>query len=95
MGSLIQIIFMLLNIVWWIVIIHVIMSWLLNFGILNYNQSFVRQIWTSLERILEPIYRPIRSALPSLGGLDLAPLIVLLGITAIRIIISRNAMYLM
>ncbi|WP_118133221.1 YggT family protein [Oceanicella sp. SM1341] len=95
MGSLIQILFMLLDIIWWIVIIHVIMSWLLNFGILNYNQSFVRQIWMSLERILEPLYRPIRRALPDLGGLDLAPLVVLLGITAIRIIIARNAVYLM
>ena len=49
------------------------------------------QIWDGLNRLLEPVYAPIRRALPNLGGLDLAPLVVFLGIYALRIILTNNA----
>jgi YggT family protein len=91
MQSLIEILLLTLDVIWFIVIAHVIMSWLINFNVLNRNQPLVWQIWTGLERLLEPLYRPIRRMLPSMGGLDLSPLIVLLGIMAIEIIIRNNA----
>ncbi|CAN5662646.1 YggT family protein [soil metagenome] len=91
MASLLQIIMMILTIFWYIVIIHVIMSWLINFNVLNRNQPLVWQIWTGLERLVEPVYGPIRRLLPSMGGLDLSPLIVLVGIFALRTIIVNNA----
>ena len=91
MQSLIQILLLILDVIWFIVIAHVIMSWLINFNVLNRNQPLVWQIWTGLERLLEPLYGPIRRMLPSMGGLDLSPLIVLLGIMALEIIIRNNA----
>ena len=91
MASLYQIIMMLLNIVWFIVIAHVIMSWLINFQILNLRQPLVAQIWDGLSRLLEPIYSRIRSILPPMGGLDLAPLIFLVGLYALQIILANNA----
>ncbi len=91
MLSLLQILFMIINLVWWIVIIHIIMSWLINFQILNLNQPIVAQIWYGLNRLLEPIYGPIRRALPQMGGLDLAPLVVIVGLYALRIILANNA----
>ena len=90
MQSVIQIIFIILDLVWYIILAQVIMSWLINFGILNYNQPIVLQIWNSLNKILEPLYRPIRSFLPNLGGIDLAPLILILIIIIIRIILQNN-----
>ena len=75
MLSLVQIIFYILDFVFYILLAQVIMSWLLSFGVLNSNQPVVMQIWNSLNRILEPLYRPIRSFLPNLGGVVLAPLI--------------------
>jgi len=90
MLSLIQILFLILNVIWWIVIVHVIMSWLINFQVLNLNQPLVRQIWDGLNRLLDPIYRRIRAFLPDLGGLDLAPLLVLLAIYAIQVVIANN-----
>ena len=78
MTSLLQILLTILQLVQFIVIAHVIMSWLISFNVLNTRQQLVWQIWTGLERLLEPIYAPIRRVLPSLGGLDLAPLVVLL-----------------
>lgn len=91
MQSLIQIILLILDVVWFIVIVHVIMSWLINFNVLNRNQPLVWQIWTGLERLLEPLYAPIRRILPNMGGLDLSPLILLIAIYALRIIIINNA----
>ena len=72
MTSLFQILFVILDIIWWIVIIHIIMSWLINFQVLNLRQPIVAQIWYGLNRLLEPIYSPIRNALPQMGGLDIA-----------------------
>lgn len=90
MYSLYQIISLILDIVWFFIIAHVIMSWLINFQVLNLRQPIVGQIWDGLNRILEPIYRPIRNALPRMNGIDLAPLIVLVGIYALRIILANN-----
>ncbi len=93
MQSLYEILQMLLSVLWFVIIAHVIMSWLINFQVLNLHQQFVAQIWYGLNRLLEPIYGPIRRMLPPMGGLDLAPLIVLLGVFALRIILTNNASF--
>ncbi|MGH1424873.1 MAG: YggT family protein [Pseudooceanicola sp.] len=91
MQSLFQILMFLLDIVWFFIIAHVIMSWLINFQVLNLQQQFVAQIWYGLNRIVEPIYRPIRNMLPQMSGIDLAPLVVLIGVYALRIVLVNNA----
>lgn len=91
MQSLFEIIMLLLNVVYFFIIAHVIMSWLINFQVLNPYQPVVGQIWNGLNRLLEPIYGPIRRILPQMGGIDLAPLVALLGIIALRIILINNA----
>ncbi len=93
MLSLIQILLLILDIVWFIILAHVIMSWLINFQVLNLHQQLVAQIWFGLNRILEPIYSPIRRVLPNMGGLDLTPLVVLVGVYALRIILINNMVY--
>ncbi|OSP55377.1 YggT family protein [Pseudoruegeria sp. SK021] len=91
MTSLLQILLLILDVVWFILIAHIIMSWLINFQVLNLQQDLVRQIWFGLNRLLEPLYGPLRRILPPMGGLDLAPLVVLIGIYAIRIVLQNNA----
>lgn len=91
MTSILQILFLLLDILWFFIIAHVIMSWLINFQVLNLHQPLVAQIWDMLNRILEPLYRPIRKILPPMSGIDLAPLVALIGVYAIRIILANNA----
>jgi YggT family protein len=93
MTSLFQILMLLLDVAFFIVIAHVILSWLINFGVLNLRQPVVAQIWDGLNRLLEPVYNPIRRMLPPMGGLDLAPLVVFIGIYAIRIILTNNAAF--
>lgn len=91
MMSVLQILMLVLNVAQFIVLAHVIMSWLINFQVLNLRQQIVWQIWNGLSRLLDPIYNRIRSVLPNFGTLDLAPLIVLLAIYALRIVLMNNA----
>ncbi len=90
MLSLLQILLLILDVIWFFIIAHVIMSWLINFQVLNLYQPIVSQIWNGLNRILEPMYRPIRRILPAMQGIDLAPLVALIGVYAVRIIIQNN-----
>ncbi len=78
MIAIFQIIQLLLNILWWIIVIQAVLSWLIAFNVINTHSDFIRSIWNALLRITEPLYRPIRRILPDFGALDLSPLIVLL-----------------
>jgi YggT family protein len=91
MTSLLQILLLILDVIWFIVIAHVIMSWLINFNVLNRNQPLVWQIWTGLNRMLEPLYGPIRRILPDMGGLDLSPIVLIIALYALRVILINNA----
>ncbi len=91
MMSLLQILLLILDVIWFIVIAHVIMSWLINFNVLNRNQPLVWQIWTGLNRALEPFYGPIRRILPDMGGLDLSPIVLIIALYALRVILINNA----
>jgi YggT family protein len=69
---------LILGVVYAVMIVHIIMSWLINFQVLNLHQPLVSQIWYGLNRLLEPLYNRIRRFLPDTGTLDLAPLVALL-----------------
>lgn len=90
MDSLGQILMLILNIALWIVLIHVIMSWLINFQVLNLRQPLVAQVWDALNRLLEPVYARVRSILPRTPGIDFAPLVVLILIYALQIVVANN-----
>ena len=90
MTSLLQILLLILDVAQFIIIAHIIMSWLINFQVLNLRQQLVAQIWYGLNRLLEPVYGRVRAILPQMGGLDLAPLVVLLGVYALRIVLINN-----
>jgi len=91
MTSILQILLLILDVVQFIIIAHIIMSWLINFQVLNLRQPLVAQLWDGLNRLLEPIYGRVRQVLPVMAGLDLAPLVVLLGVYALRIVLRNNA----
>ena len=82
---------MVLGLAYTVMIIHIIMSWLINFQVLNLRQPLVAQLWFGLNRLLEPLYSRIRQFMPDLGGIDLAPLVALVGVYALRIILLNNA----
>ncbi|MEI9927416.1 MAG: YggT family protein [Sphingomonas sp.] len=75
---LLDIIQVLLTVIWWIIVIQAILSWLIAFNVINTYNEFVRSIWIALQRMTEPLYRPIRRILPDFGALDFSPLVVLI-----------------
>lgn len=64
----------------WIIIIQAILSWLVAFNVVNLQNRFVRSVLEGLDRLLNPVLRPIRNLLPDMGGIDLSPLVLILGI---------------
>lgn len=90
MQSLLEILLLITNLLWYVVLAQVILSWLVNFEVLNLRQPLVYQIWSGLNRILEPLYAPIRRILPPMGGLDLSPLILIVAIFAVQRILINN-----
>lgn len=91
MVTLYQAIDLILSVLWFLMIAHIIMSWLINFQVLNLRQPLVASLWDGLTRLLEPIYAPVRRLLPNTGGLDLAPLVVFIIIIIIRMALQNNA----
>ena len=84
MGAIAGPMWLILNVVFYIMIIHIIMSWLISFQVLNLHQPVVSQIWYGLNRLLEPIYTPIRRILPDTRPLDLAPLVAFIILISLR-----------
>ena len=91
MIPLIQVVLAILKFAQWIVLIHVILSWLVNFQVLNLRQPLVAQIWYALNRTLEPVYSRIRRVVSIPGGIDLSPIIVLFAIYAAQQFIIHYA----
>ena len=86
--ALVGIITMLLQLLIWIIVIQAILSWLVAFNVINLHQPFVRAVYTAMDRITEPLYRPIRKILPDFGGLDFSPLILLLLIQVVSMLVA-------
>ena len=82
-----KILSLLLDVAYMIMLVHIIMSWLINLQVLNLRQPLVASIWDGLTRLLEPIYQPIRRMLPNTGALDLAPLVLFIIIIILRDIV--------
>jgi YggT family protein len=87
---LLQIADLLLGVLRWIIIIQAIMSWLVAFNVINTYNDFVRQVLYALDKITEPIYRPIRRIMPDFGALDLSPLVALLLIIILQMVIGHG-----
>jgi YggT family protein len=84
MLSLLMLIDKVIEIYSWIVIASAIMSWLVAFGVVNVRNQVIRVIVDLLFRLTEPALRPIRRFLPNLGGVDISPVILLLGLIFVR-----------
>ena len=93
MTSLAQILLFILDIAYFILIVHIIMSWLINFQVLNLRQPLVAQLWYGINQLLEPVYRPIRRFIPAAGGIDFTPIVLFICIYALRVIIQNNLLY--
>jgi YggT family protein len=76
--ALIQTASIILYVAWWLIIVQAILSWLVAFNVINTSNDLIRSVWIALDRLTEPLYRPIRKVMPDLGALDLSPMVVLI-----------------
>jgi YggT family protein len=90
--TIIQILQVILNLVWWIIIVQFVLSLLISFNVVNTSNNFVRSLYEGLDRLTEPMYRPIRRMLPNTGGIDFAPAVVLVLMAIINIILNNIAL---
>ena len=80
MRAILDVILLILNLYTWVIIISAVLSWLLAFNVINYDNNFVRTVWNGVNALTEPLLRPIRRRLPQMGAIDIAPSILLLAI---------------
>ncbi len=81
---LVQIIIMVLQWMIWGLVIWAVLSWLIAFNVVNLHNRFVRAVVTGLDRLFDPLLRPIRRVLPDMGGIDLAPMVLILLIILVQ-----------
>jgi YggT family protein len=84
LAALVSIADLLLDVLTWIIIIQVVLSWLFAFNVLNTSQGGVRAFAIAIDRLTAPLYRPIRRMLPDFGGIDFSPLVILILIQVIK-----------
>ena len=77
-GALRELAIVVLDLYTYVIIAAVIVSWLVGFGVINTYNQFSRVVVRALHALTEPVFGPIRRILPSMGGLDLSPLVALL-----------------
>ena len=73
----------LLNLFMYVIFIGVVLSWLVAFNVVNPHNQFILTVTRAIDQVTEPLFRPIRRRLPDLGGIDLSPMVVILGIIGI------------
>ncbi|ACL97201.2 YggT family protein [Caulobacter vibrioides] len=88
MTAIIQFVFFilggLLSLLWWAIVISAILSWLVAFDVINRRNTAVYQVLDFLDRVTGPVLRPFQRLIPSLGGVDISPIVVLLIISGVQ-----------
>ena len=87
MNPFLWLILTIIDVYFWIILATVILSWLVAFNVINRSNPYVRQIGQALEKLTEPLLRPIRRVLPDLGGIDLSPVVLLIGMQFFRMLV--------
>ncbi len=88
--AVINLLLTIIDLYWWIVIASFVMSWLIAFDVINTRSQAVYTIRRALAAMTEPVYEPIRRIIPSVGGLDFSPMIVILGLQFLSNAISHS-----
>ncbi len=73
-----------------VVIVQVVLSWLVAFNVVNTQNRFVYLVGNFLDRATEPALKPIRRILPNFGGMDISPVVLILGLYFVRILLIRD-----
>lgn len=75
----------------WSIIISAILSWLFAFDVINHRNRFVNQLASFFDAVTRPLLEPFRRIIPTLGGIDVSPIVVLLLLNFARILFNNMA----
>ncbi len=89
MRAFLDVVMIVLQLYVWLLIAAAVLSWLVAFNVVNTRNPVVAAVGDFLYRITEPLLRPIRNALPNLGGIDISPVILILIIFFLQSVITR------
>src|SRR5207244_9646785 len=87
MRAILDVVLIVLDLYIWLLIAAAVLSWLVAFNVVNSRNQFVAMVGDFLFRITEPVLRPVRNMLPSLGGIDVSPVVLILIIILITDVI--------
>lgn len=79
-----QILILLLDVFFWIIIAQVVLSWLLAFDVVNIKNQQARNLVGLIHKITDPVYKPLRRFIPPIAGIDLTPIIIIFGISLLK-----------
>lgn len=91
LDTLIQIVSLLVNVFVMLVIVQFVIGLLFAFNVVNTSNQFLMQVYESINRLMDPILRPVRNIMPQTGALDLSPLVVIVGAQIVLIVLSAMA----
>jgi YggT family protein len=80
----------IIDLYWYVVIAMAVMSWLIAFDVVNMRSQAVYSIWRALNALTQPLLQPIRRILPDFGGMDLSPIVLLLGLSFLKDLIVKS-----
>jgi YggT family protein len=89
MRAVLDVLLVVLQIYVYVIIASAILSWLVAFNVVNRYNDVVRSIWNLVTALTEPVLRPIRETIPSFGGIDISPVILLLLIFFLQRVIEE------
>ncbi len=88
---LLEIVYRLLDLYFWVVLCTVAMNLCMNYGILNPSQPLVKSVFVFCNRLVQPLLRPIQRLIPPIGTVDLSPFVLVLLVSLLQSVI-RNIM---
>ena len=75
------------------IIISAVLSWLVAFDVINVRNQFAYNLVRFFDAVTDPVLRPFRRLIPSLGGVDISPIIVILLLQGINGILLDRLRY--
>lgn len=87
MRAILEVIILLMDLYWWVLLAMIVLSWLISFNVINTANQFVATVLRVVTALTEPLLKPIRRLIPSVGGLDLSPIVLFIGLYFARRVI--------
>ena len=72
-----------------LIIIQFVIGLLFAFNVISPSNEFLRQVYESINRLLDPVLRPIRNIMPATGAIDFSPLVLIVLLQILRVVVNN------